>query len=195
MNVIALSDNGKLAVLFREPQDGLKQRKYTALHYRTYDKDKNKEKFWMIKGSDSFAFDAIPADEAGYVYVTFGTGDYLVCRLLGLRYLCFGSDNAVSKNLPHVAAIKKIISAGHRHGVVLRVIADNDVSGAKTVTALAAHGFSVEAFDWDSAITAVDTTGCDLRGLTEFFYKKGFTLDDVYDFVTDDQFYLQRIAA
>ena len=185
-NVVRVAGNGELGIIFKDPDN---KKTVVSAHYRYRDFKTNKRSWRMLSGSSGFAFAAIPAGDDGYVYATFGSGDYLVCRVLGLRYLCFGSDTSVSKKSPYTQSIGRIIGAGCRRKPIIRVIADNDESGQKVIPRLKSMGFRVQSFNWAGAFAGVDTAKWDLRDIAKHFEDAGHSEDYVYDFIRDGSNY------
>lgn len=185
-NTTALARNGELAVIFRDKN----KREIEAVHYRT--KVADRYEWRVLKGSDAFAYEALPAGQDGFIYAVFGAGDYLTAKILGLRYLAFGSDIAISKNSSKIESFKSTINAGGKRPTKIRLIFDNDDSGRKTIESFAEKGFEVYPFEWSTAFPNLDTKKWDLRDIGNHFKKLGFDSEDVYDFVTDSRFYSER---
>lgn len=185
-NATALARNGELAVKFRDKD----KREIEAVHYRT--KIADRYEWRVLKGSDAFAYEALPAGEDGFVYAVFGAGDFLTAKILGLRYLAFGSDIAISKNSSKIESFKSTINAGGKRPTKIRLIFDNDDSGRRTIESFAEKGFDVYPFTWSAAFPNLDTKKWDLRDIGNHFEKLGFSAEDVYEFVTDSRFYRER---
>ncbi len=171
--------SGDLAVMMWRPTKGGASRgtQYGLCQYRGSDKAK-----WMsIKGSDSKCVESMVMD-AGPVYTTFGMGDFLTLRSMGLNYMCFGGDGA-SKNSPYVEYMKAKVRTRE-----ILLIADNDTSGNGTADYLRSYGFTVKVFNWKK-LGELAKPKMDLRDLGWMFKSEGGELEDLKKLITQGKMY------
>jgi len=149
---IYIAANGKLGVMFED-----------SAHYKTPDG-------WrMLKLSNGKAYKMTTGVKI--LYTTFGTGDYLVSKMLDLPMLAFGSDSASKNDI-------------NGNGIILKVIQDNDESGFSTLQNLAAMGFDIHYFDWDNNFD-FNTNKWDLRDIANHISKESWEdVSDTRDFIT-----------
>ena len=152
-NVGTTYDNNLAVAMWRPTNGGSKPGTHIGLcQYRG-----TAVKWMSIKGSDSKCCEAQVFNN-GYVYSSFGMGDFLLLKSTGLNYLCFGGDGA-AKNSPYAEYMQKKI--GSR---TIRLIADNDESGRSTAGYLRSYGFKTEVFNWKK-LGDLSTPKMDLRDL------------------------------
>ena len=177
---IGFTYDGELAVfMWKTTASGaLSGAHYSICQYRGDERAK-----WMsLKGSDAKTIESIVTDDSP-VYVTFGMGDFLILKSTGLNYMCFAGDGA-AKNSPYVGYMKSKV--GNRS---IRLIADNDYSGRKTVKYLRSYGFDVEMFDWGRLGDLVKLK-MDLRDLAGIIKSGGGNLDDLTELLTTGEMYV-----
>ena len=170
---IGLTYKNQLAVMMWKPTNGgsNKGAHYSFAQYRTADG-------WMsVKGTDGKTVESMAPHSNAPVYCTFGVGDFLLLKSTGLNYLCFGGDGA-AKNSPHIEFIKNKVA-----GKTVRLIADNDPSGKKTIGYLQSMGLEVEVFDWDQLQEVKQKM--DLRDIAWMVDSVGGGLSDFTNFIKE----------
>ncbi len=179
MSNIGITKYNQLGVMMWRPTSGGSNRgnHYSFAQYRG-------DNGWMsVKGTDAKTVESM-TDGAGDIYCTFGAGDFLLLKSTGLNYLCFGGDGA-AKNSPHIEFIKKKVA-----GRTVRLIADNDASGAKTKGYLEDMGLKVEVFDWRQ-LGALAKPKMDLRDISWMIYNNGGDLPDLTRFISKEADYVK----
>ncbi len=172
---VGTTPGGDLSVSMWRPTFGGAK---VGTHYGLCQYRGNSKAKWMsTKGSDAKCVESMIFDDNAPIYATFGMGDFLLLKSMRINYLCFGGDGAV-KNSPHIKYIQNAV--GTR---VIRVIADNDVSGRETALYLKSYGFKVETFNWKK-LGELAKPKMDLRDLAWIIKSEGGELEDLKRLIT-----------
>ncbi len=175
---VGTSYNGYLAVFMWRPVLSGSDR---GSHYGIAQFRGDPRAKWMsIKGSDAKNVESQVMDDSP-VYVTFGMGDFLILKSAGLNYMCFAGDGG-ARNSPYTNYMKNRI--GSRD---IRLIADNDESGKKTVGYLKKYGFKVKAFNW--SYLKSEEEKMDLRDLAWQVKDHGGDLNILNEIITRGELY------